>query len=50
MAVSARAYTLQQIYFTAAQRTYIFTVVGLMTGGLTAFPLIVFRIHDPRLL
>lgn len=40
----------QQIYFTAVQRAYVFTVVGLIIGALTAFPLIVFGIHDPQLL
>lgn len=43
-------HTLQQIYFTAVQRAYIFTVVGLIIGALMAFPLIVFQIHDPQLL
>lgn len=43
-------YTWQQIYFTAVQRTYIFTVVGLIIGALTAFPLIVFGIRDPQIL
>ena len=43
-------HTLQQIYFTAVQRAYMFTVVGLIIGTLMAFPLIVFRIHDPQLL
>ncbi len=40
----------QQIYFTAVQRAYLFTVVGLIIGVLMAFPLIVFRIQDPHLL
>ena len=43
-------HTLQQIYFTAVQRAYIFTVVGLIIGALVALPLIVFGIHDPLLL
>lgn len=43
-------HTWQQIYFTAVQRAYVFTVVGLIVGALTAFPLIVFGIHDPQLL
>ncbi|MGB5063097.1 MAG: ABC transporter permease [Candidatus Competibacter sp.] len=43
-------HTLQQIYFTAVQRAYIFTVVGLIIGALVAFPLIVFGIRDPQLL
>ncbi len=43
-------HTLQQIYFTAVQRAYIFTVVGLIIGALMALPLIVFGIHDPLLL
>jgi phospholipid/cholesterol/gamma-HCH transport system permease protein len=45
-----RRHVWQQIYFTAVQRAYVFTVVGLIIGALTAFPLIVFGIHDPRLL
>lgn len=40
----------QQIYFTAVQQAYLFAVVGLIIGVLTAFPLIVFRIEDPHLL
>ena len=40
----------QQIYFTAVQQAYLFAVVGLIVGVLTAFPLIVFRIEDPHLL
>jgi len=40
----------QQVYFTAAQRVYLFTVMGLVLGVLMAFPLIVFRIQDPHLL
>lgn len=40
----------QQVYFTAAQRVYLFTVMGLVIGALMAFPLIVFRIQDPHLL
>jgi phospholipid/cholesterol/gamma-HCH transport system permease protein len=40
----------QQIYFTAVQRTYLFTVVGLIIGALTALPLIVFGIRDPQVL
>ncbi len=40
----------QQIYFTAVQQAYVFTVVGLIIGALTAFPLIVFGIRDPQLL
>lgn len=43
-------HTVQQIYFTAVQRAYLFTVVGLIIGALMALPLIVFRIHDPALL
>ncbi len=43
-------YVGQQIYFTAVQRAYIFTVVGLIIGALTAFPLIVFGIRDPQVL
>ncbi len=43
-------HTLQQIYFTAVQRAYIFTVVGLIIGALMALPLIVFGIRDPQLL
>jgi phospholipid/cholesterol/gamma-HCH transport system permease protein len=43
-------HTWQQIYFTAVQRTYVFTVVGLIIGALTAFPLIIFGIRDPQLL
>jgi len=43
-------HTWQQIYFTAVQRAYVFTVVGLIIGALTAFPLIVFGIRDPQLL
>ena len=43
-------HTWQQIYFTAVQRAYLFTLVGLIIGALTAFPLIVFGIHDPQLL
>ncbi len=43
-------HTWQQIYFTAAQQAYLFTLVGLIIGALTAFPLIVFGIHDPQLL
>ncbi len=43
-------HTWQQIYFTAVQRAYLFTVVGLIIGALTAFPLIVFGIQDPQLL
>jgi len=43
-------HTAQQIYFTAVQRAYLFTVVGLIVGALTALPLVVFRIHDPVLL
>ncbi len=43
-------HTWQQIYFTAVQQAYIFTVVGLIIGVLMAFPLIVFRIQDPHLL
>lgn len=43
-------HTVQQIYFTAVQRAYIFTVVGLIIGALTALPLIVFGIRDPHLL
>ncbi|MBK8753680.1 MAG: ABC transporter permease [Candidatus Competibacteraceae bacterium] len=43
-------YTGQQIYFTAVQRTYIFTIVGLIIGALTAFPLIVLGIRDPQIL
>jgi phospholipid/cholesterol/gamma-HCH transport system permease protein len=42
--------TWQQIYFTAAQRASIFTLVGLIIGVLIAVPLIVFGIHDPQLL
>ena len=40
----------QQIYFTAVQQAYLFAVVGVIIGVLTAFPLIVFRIEDPHLL
>ena len=43
-------HTWQQIYFTAVQQAYLFAVVGLIIGVLTAFPLIVFRIEDPHLL
>ena len=43
-------HTVQQIYFTAVQRAYLVTVVGSIIGALMAFPLIVFRIHDPALL
>ncbi len=43
-------HTWQQIYFTAVQRASLFTVVGVIIGVLTAFPLIVFRIEDPHLL
>ena len=43
-------HTVQQIYFTAVQRAYLFTVVGLIVGALTALPLIVFHIRDPALL
>ncbi len=40
----------QQVYFTAVQRASIFTVVGLIIGALIALPLVVFGIHDPRLM
>lgn len=43
-------HTWQQIYFTAVQRAYLFTLVGLIIGALAAFPLIAFGIHDPQLL
>ncbi|MBE2294761.1 MAG: ABC transporter permease [Phycisphaerales bacterium] len=43
-------HTVQQVYFTAVQRAYVLTVVGLIIGALVALPLIVFGLRDPQLL